>query len=345
MANKSVPAKKKSKKNDVPGVLSHFKRAAASLPSKILSVPSHINYKRNSDKLKKRYRTFRLQKKIKPEPRVIPSIGDLFRQSLSFMWQWRTVFIAMMIIHGVIYFLLLQGPVPENGIESIRESVEVLLGQGANDTLKGNITTLSAVLSSSDGSGQGSLLVSVTLVLLSLVYIWAIRQLSSGKKIAARDAYYQGPTALLPTLLILFVISLQLLPFAIASFIYSVAKTGQVFVTGAEDLTFFLVAFLIGLLSFYWVTSSLIALYIVTLPGMYPMQALKAAKKLVQFRRLAVFRRILALPIVLGLLYFSILLLVIRFLPNQTYIAIGLLQFVLLPFVHVYLYKLYRALI
>jgi hypothetical protein len=347
-SKRKPPQKNKSNniKTEVPAsVVHHIKRHLKALPKRIRTLPGAFRQNWRSDKLKKKYRSFRLQKRIKPEPRAIPSTGYLFKQSFTFMWRWRTVFLAMMVIHAVIYFVLVQGPVPENGIETIRESVETILGQGANSTLRGNLTTLGAVLSTSENNGQNSILASFIIILLSLVYIWGIRQLSNNKKIAARDAYYQGPTTLLPALLVLCVISLQLLPFAIASFIYSVAKNGQIFVSGAEDLSFFLVTFLVGLLSFYWVTSSVIALYIVTLPGMYPMQALKAAKKLVQFRRLAVFRRILALPIVLGLLYFTSLLLIIRFMPNQTYLALAVFQVILLPFIHVYLYKLYRALI
>jgi hypothetical protein len=348
-SSKRKPPQKNNSKNvktDSPvGVTHHIKRHVNALPQSIMALPRTIRQTWRGEKLKKKYRSFRLQKRIKPEPGVIPSSGELFKQTFTFMWRWRTVLLAMMFIHAVIYFVLVQGPVPENGIETIRESVETILGQGANSTLKGNLTTLGAVLSTTENNGQNSILASVILILLSLVYIWGIRQLSSNKKIAARDAYYQGSTTLLPTLLVLCVISLQLLPFAIASFIYSVAKSGQIFVSGAEDLSFFLVTFLVGILSFYWITSSIIALYIVTLPGMYPMRALKAAKKLVQFRRLAVFRRILALPVVLGILYFTSLLLIIRFMPNQTYLALAIFQIILLPFIHVYLYKLYRALI
>ena len=49
---------------------------------------------------------------------------------------------------------------------------------------------------------------------------------------------------------------------------------------------------LIGLLSLYWMTSSFIAMIIVTLPGMYPFTALKTAGDLVVGRRLRIMLRL-----------------------------------------------------
>lgn len=307
--------------------------------------PAKIKLWLKEGRKKKKYRSFRLQKRLKPEPRFVPTAGALIKDSLRFLWQHKRVFIAIIAIHAVIYFMFLKIPSQSGGIQTIRDTVKSVLGEGSETSIKGNLATLGAVLTTS-GSGQSSgTATAVSLLLMSLVYIWAIRQLSNKQKIKARDAYYQGMAPILSTAMLLLVLSLQLIPFAVASFVYSTARAGGLFATGLEDLSFFLIALLLGLFSFYLMTSTIIGLYIVTLPGMYPMRALRAAKKLVQFQRLKVFRRIIALPLLLGAVYIAGLLLLIRFLPNQTLLATEIIPLLLLPFIHIYLYKLYRSLI
>lgn len=313
------------------------------IPRWLKSTPTRFKKWREEDRKKRKYRSFKLQKKIRPEPRYIPPITELIKESFKFLWRQKTIFVSIMLIHAVLYVLLLRTPITTNMTE-IQSTLKTVLGEGTFSSAKGNLATMGAVLGASS-SGQNSALVSVAVVLMSLVYIWTVRQLTNKQKINARDAYYQSMTPLIPALLILVVMSLQLIPFAVASFVYSTARTGGLFVSGFEDFSFFAIALLVGILSFYWITSTVMAFYIVTLPGMYPLKALAAAKKLVQFQRLTVFRRILALPIVIGLIYILFLLIMIRLLPKQTFWFVEAFPIIILPLIHIYLYKLYRALI
>ena len=57
-------------------------------------------------------------------------------------------------------------------------------------------------------------------------------------------------------------------------------------------MLFWFFALLLAVLSAYWVTSTFFALIIVTLPGMYPYQALKTASALIIGRRLRVLLRL-----------------------------------------------------
>lgn len=295
-----------------------------------------------TDPKTKRYRSFRLQKRIKPEPRYIPSSFSLLRDSFAFMFKHRWKFITIMFIYSVVYIVIFRSPVSTD-IDTIKSSVQSVLGEGEN--LKTNVATLGAVIETS-GNLQSSGAVAVgSIFIMSLVYIWAIRQLHAGERIKARDAYYQGVTPLLSGAVLVIIAGIQLLPFGLASFIYSVAKTTNLFASGFEDIAFFVVTVLISLLSFYWLTSTIMAMYIVTIPGVYPGAALKAAKSLVQFQRFAVFRRILALPVILGVIYTIFLLIAIRFLSSQVLLMVEIIQIIALPLIHVYLYKLYRSLI
>ena len=56
-------------------------------------------------------------------------------------------------------------------------------------------------------------------------------------------------------------------------------------------MIFWLLAATIAVLVLYWTTSTLIALVVVTLPGMYPMRALRASSDLVVGRRLRILYR------------------------------------------------------
>ena len=57
--------------------------------------------------------------------------------------------------------------------------------------------------------------------------------------------------------------------------------------------------FFLALLSLYMICSSLFALYIVTLPNVTPMKALRSARQLVLHRRFLVLRKILFMPLAL----------------------------------------------
>lgn len=315
-----------------------------SIPKWAKNRPSAIKKWRKEQKKKKKYRSFHLQKKIKPEPRYIPTSFKLLKESFVFLLKNKKVFFFIICIHALIYFLVIRSPISAN-INNIQDSINNVLGENSQQTTRGVVATLGTVLSVSGSSQANVTLVTVSIVMMSLVYIWAIRELHAKKPIKARDAYYKSMAPILPSSMVLIVASLQLLPFAIAAFVYSVARTGGLFASAFEDILFFTIAVLMAMISLYWMTSTIIALYIVTLPGMYPMQSLRMAKKLVQFQRFNVFRRVFTLPFLLALIYLIILVLVIRFATSQVFFAVELMQLLVLPVLHTYLYKLYRALI
>jgi hypothetical protein len=102
---------------------------------------------------------------------------------------------------------------------------------------------------------------------------------------------------------------------------------------------------MLALLSLYMVTSSVFALYIVTLPNMTPMRALRSARGLVLGRRWTVLRKLLFLPIALFLLGALIMLPLIWFwAPAATWVFFAL-SMACLAALHSYMYALYRSLL
>ncbi len=333
---KAAPAKATQYIQELP------KRVRA-IPLWFRAQPAKFRRWLKQDRKKKKYRSFRLQKKIKPEPRYIPSVRELFRQSLVFLWKNKKLFLGIMLLYTLLYVALVRTPFMTDA-KTIITTVRAVLGEESSTTLKGNLATLGAVLSTSS-TGENAIVVSLATLLMSLVYIWAIRQRVNGQVIRVRDAYFQSMTPLLSFVLVLLVISVQLIPLGMASFVYTTARGNNLFTSGLEDLTFFIITLLLGLLSLYWITSSVIALYAASLPGIYPLQALNIAKKLTKFQRFTVFKRIMALPVTLGVAYIAVLLLIIRFAPYFILYVTEGYQIVILPLVHAYLYKLYRSLI
>lgn len=126
-----------------------------------------------------------------------------------------------------------------------------------------------------------------------LTTVWLLRAILAGRKPKMRDGLYNAGAPIMATFLVLGVMILQLLPLALALFGYNSAVSSGLLEGGVEAMLFWSVATLLFTLSLYWMTSTFIALVVVTLPGMYPMQALRTAGDLVVGRRLRILLRML----------------------------------------------------
>lgn len=134
----------------------------------------------------------------------------------------------------------------------------------------------------------------VIILLMSwLTTVWLLRNILAGHKVKLRDGLYNASAPLLSTFLVAIVMLVQLIPVAIALIGYSAAQTTGLLSGGVEAMLFWIAAGLLMLLSLYLITSTFIALVVVTLPGMYPMQALRTAGDLVIGRRIRILLRLL----------------------------------------------------
>ncbi|MCA9340825.1 MAG: hypothetical protein KDA17_07965, partial [Candidatus Saccharibacteria bacterium] len=126
-----------------------------------------------------------------------------------------------------------------------------------------------------------------------LATVWALRTVLAGHKPRLRDALYNSGSPVLATVLVSFVAVIQLLPAAIALIIYTAAQTSGMLENGISAMLVWVSVSLLCILSLYWISSTFIALVVVTLPGMYPLRAVRAAGDLVVGRRLRVLYRLL----------------------------------------------------
>lgn len=154
----------------------------------------------------------------------------------------------------------------------------------------------------------------VLLLLTWLTTVWLLRsQLAGMDKPRLREGLYNAGAPILSTFAVLLVAVLQLLPVAVAAAGFGAALASGLFDGGVAAMMFWTVAALLLALSLYWMTSTLIALVVVTLPGMYPLRAIRIAGDLVIGRRLRVLLRFLWLVFTIVLVWVIVMIPVLLF--------------------------------
>lgn len=146
-----------------------------------------------------------------------------------------------------------------------------------------------------------------------LTTVWLLRAYMAGSTPRLRDGFYNSGAPIIPTMILALVLIVQLIPAAIAAIGISAALPTGLVSQGVEAMLFWMVALLLGILSLYWVTSTSIALVVVTLPGIYPFHALKTANELVIGRRLRIVLRMVWLVGITIVLWVVIMLPIILF--------------------------------
>ncbi len=242
--------------------------------------------------------------------------------------------------------LLVKGLSSSNDIPEVKRLLEEAL-TGVGGRLATGFTIFGYLLGNSSAvtSEVAGTYQSMLLVLVSLAIIWALRQTHAGNSVGVREAFYRGMYPLVPFLAVLLVIGLQLLPLAIASWLFNVTIVSELAVTPLEQVLWSVLCFLLAVLSIYLVSSSVFALYVSTLPDMTPMKALRSTRELVRYRRWEILRKVLFLPVVLLLVGAVILVPIILFLTPLAEGVFFVLSMTALAVGHSYVYSLYRELL
>lgn len=125
-----------------------------------------------------------------------------------------------------------------------------------------------------------------------LTTVWLLREYLAGRLPRLRDGIYSSAAPLVSTVLVAFWLLVQILPIGLIAIIFSGLVNAGLLSNAFGTFLFAIIAVLLAALSLYWMTSTFIALVVVTLPGMYPLQAIRAAGDLVIGRRLRILYRI-----------------------------------------------------
>jgi len=177
---------------------------------------------------------------------------------------------------------------------TIQETSGDLLSGSWGEIGKAGLLFVSAISggASNNLSDVQQLYAGLIILMTWLTTVWLLRSILAGHKVKVRDGLYNASAPLLSTLIVSLVLIIQMLPIALSVIAYSAASsTGLIAAGGVEAMLFWIAAGLLMLLSLYWITSTFIALVVVTLPGMYPLVALRTAGDLVIGRRMRILLR------------------------------------------------------
>jgi hypothetical protein len=292
------------------------------------------------------YKSFRMSKRIKPTAAKLPSSWKIWRGSLGILKNNWKLFLGITLIYGILTIILVRGIGGSLNLSQLKSS----LTSGFSGSLAslGTATALFTYLVGSAGASgnpAGGTYQTLLIIIVSLATIWALRQVLADNAVRIRDSFYNGMYPLIPFILILLVIGLQLIPLLLGSWLYSTVISNNIAATSPEKVIWFLIFILLAILSLYMICSSLFALYIVTLPDMTPVKALRSARQLVLHRRWIVIRKIIFLPLALLIIVALIIFPLILFLTAAAEWVFFFLSMFLLIVVHAYMYSLYRELL
>lgn len=277
----------------------------------------------------------------------------LVSETLVFIWRQRRIALWLGLLYAVLAYFLVGG-VSQVDYNAFKDASQKVFG-GEVGAITTAFSLFGAAFSgalSSQPSELQQFLSAFLAIFFWLALVWAARMLSAGKTIKLRGALYNSGGPFVPTLVILGVICLQLIPAAVGVFAYAAVTNGQWVQGGVESMAFAGAMIGLCLLSLYWLTASMVGLVVVTLPGMYPLRALATARDLVVDRRWSIVARLIVASILLVLIWAAVLVpaflldnwLRFSWLPLIP-VAMQLLFAFSLVFLSVYTYKLYRSLL
>lgn len=280
---------------------------------------------------------------VRPNPeRKISGAFRLFIDSVSLVRQYWKLFGGITIVYLLMSILLVGGLAGGYDLSALKDTFTEEIGQ-----LSATIAIFGLLVGStgSVASESGAAYQSIVILIVSLATIWTLRQVLAGEKVSVRDAFYRGMYPLVPFVLVLIFIFLLLVPAALGSFIFSTVFGGELVVGIGEQVMWYAVIFVLMTLSLYWVSSTLFAIYIVALPDVRPMAAIKTARKLTMGRRWMIIRKLLFLPlafILIGVIFILPLIAIAPVVAGWVFVLLSMFALVL---GHTYVYSLYKELL
>jgi hypothetical protein len=307
------------------------KKQTKAAPAKVVAKNSSASARiRKATPKQKKQKTKKEVKKRTP----LPGSFKLTWQSLVFIKKFWKPLGGIMLVYAILNLVFASGLINNAG-NSIT---------GGDNKLDSALSSYAGILSAGTGSESSATMQSVLLIIESLVIIWALRHLFSDEKITVKQAYYNSMSPLIPFLLIVLIIILQLLPFTIGSALLALILS-TIYGNSVIGALFSILFVILTAWSIYMLSSSLFAMYIVTLPNMQPMQSLRSAKNLVKFRRWQLVRKLLFLPLFIvtfmGVIIVP-LIIYAQFLVEPVFFVLAMLSIL---FTHTYLYRLYKGLL
>ena len=212
------------------------------------------------------------------------------REVLATLWREKTLFGRLFLLTTVAALLLFGSTQQDQYVtttDALDEYAAQLTDEGFNSTVHFGVLLATAATGGLNTTLSETQKVYFTLlyVLVCLVTVWLLRHRLADVKVVLRDGLYNAGAPIVAIIALFFVGVLQLIPMAFGVIIYSAAVTSGILNGPLETGLFAVLAIALAIVSFYFLTTTLIATIIATNPGTYPLAALRAAKKVVAGHR------------------------------------------------------------
>jgi hypothetical protein len=220
------------------------------------------------------------------------------------LWTYRKTFISLTLIYALLTILMV-GIASQDTYTTLLDTLQTTSGDFFNGVWGGigktSLLFMTAISGgfSQDLSDSQQIYAGFITLLTWLTSVWLLRNILAGHNVKLRDGLYNAGSPIISTFVVALLFMVQLLPMALAFIGYSAASATGLLDGGIEAMLFWVAAGLLTLLSLYWITSTFFALIIITIPGMYPLQAVKTASELVIGRRLRILLRLLWMMVTL----------------------------------------------
>lgn len=296
------------------------------------------------------HRSFKKTRPNRNQPKFV-TVRQNFVNSFRTIWQERRLLLGIMVIYAAATYIFVGGVAQSDFVEFKQATLEVL--GGSLNSLGTVFSLVTSTMSGAFNDGLTELQQFLGLlfgVSFWLSVIWALRMRQADQAINIRDALYNAGAPFVAYVIVGLFIILQLTPGAVGLFVLNMAQGGGFLQGGVEVMLFAVAAALLCCLSVYWLSSSLMALVLVTLPQMYPWRAMQMASELSLGRRLRLVRHMVALAVALLVMWAAVLFVVLvldswlRFdwLPLLP-VAVQIMSAWTILFAATYIYKMYRS--
>lgn len=278
----------------------------------------NLSQRRQQFLARRPHRSFKLTRRRDYKRKLlVPGYWAFTVQVLTLLWKNKKTFVALVLLFSVLT-IILSSMMSQDTYQQLKDAISSVREDG---TLSGFYETfglftgvLISYVSGANTTNQSQQAIGALLGLFAwLTTIWLVRAISAKQKPKMRDGLYSSGSPVLALLILALVVAIQMIPAAIALIIYSALDA-----SGALSQTAILMAaggaaVLIATMSAYWIVGTLFSMVIVTLPGMYPLRALKLAGDIVTGRRIRILLRLFWLFVVLAIVWIVVLVPIIFF--------------------------------
>ena len=227
----------------------------------------------------------------------MPGYFAFTKSVFGMLWRQKKTFAALVLVIGVLNIVLV-GMMSQDMYAMLREALQ----ETSESVAGGNFGAIGGagllLLSTATTGGLNTAPTEVQQVFGVIVFmtlwlstVWLLRNIMAGNKVKMRDGLYNAFAPMVSTAVVLIVMFIQAIPALAAFIIFSAATATDFLALPFYGFIAWVVIGLLGLISLYLLTGSLLALITVTIPGMYPWEAVRIAGDLIIGRRLRVVLR------------------------------------------------------